>query len=112
MKIAIVALMVCSIFCKSSAVASTPMTYKDSVKAEVQMYIDAIKPLVEAATGSNKIGGLPENVVYGLLSLIAMAIIMGIHRKKIAQQNASHLEATKAQNDTHAGLIDKIISKQ
>ncbi len=106
-KIAIVALMLCTVFSFGETI-----TYKDTAKAEVAEYVALIKPLIEAATGSNKIGGLPENVVYGILSLIAVSVLMYFHRRKLAEQDAAHIAANKLQNEAHANVIKDIVNNK
>ena len=109
-------LIACALFLCSSLTLSAdtaqavPQTFKDSAKAQVAEYVALIKPMVEAITESNKIGGIPENIVYGILSLIAVSIIMAFHRKALKKQAEDHAATLKAQNDTHASVIKDIVN--
>lgn len=98
--------------CATLSFADTAQpTFKDTAKAQVAEYVALIKPMVEAITESNKIGGIPENVVYGILSLIAVSIIMAIHRKSLKKQDEAHVALLKEQNAAHADAIKDIVSK-
>ena len=101
--------------CANVSFAGTP-TYKDSAKAEVQQYVDMLKPLIDQAAAANGTKIPFENLIWFVLSLIAVGIIMYFHKKNLvntlAASNAAHAKTTQEMLNKHAELIDKIVDKK
>ena len=96
--------------CANVSFAGTP-TYKDTAKAEVQEYINMLKPLIDQAAADNGTKIPFENLIWFVISLIAVGIIMYFHKKNIATLNAEHAKTIQEALNKHAEVVDKIVSK-
>lgn len=85
--------------------------YKDSVKAEVKVYMDQAVILAETITGQHSLFGIPFTFIASILSLIIVGIIVAAHNKRAKEQNAAHQETIKNLTDAHAKTIENLTKK-
>ncbi len=90
---------------------SYAQTAKDSLKDLYKPYLDLTVKAIEEATGKTSIYGIPYSFIESIVLLVIVGVVLGMHKKALADANAAHQKALQAALNAHTETIADLTKK-